>query len=195
MILSATPWTNNSDLMSAARDLGYINGPVLDPTYGKGNWWKGFRPDDLIAHDITIDGVDFRQLPEIDGSVGTVTFDPPYIPQGGRKTSTVQDFLTAYGLHDVPKTNEELRRLIKGGMAEAWRVLRVRGHLLVKCMPYVNGGRLRPMPRWVANDAEAIGFKQVDELVHLRRPGPQPSHPRQMTSRRNYSVLIVFRRG
>jgi hypothetical protein len=192
-VLSATSWSNNSALIADAHRLGYITGTVLDPTYGKGNWWNQVSPDHLISHDIRIDGVDFRHLPEPARSVDTVTFDPPYVPQGGRTTSTTQGFLDAYGLSEVPGNVHELRALIVAGMSEFRRVLRPKGHLLVKCMSFVTGGAWTPMPHRLVADAEALGYVPVDELIHLRRPGPQPHRDYQLTSRRNYSHLLVFR--
>lgn len=192
MILAAHPWKDNSALIADAAALGYIGDRVLDPTFGKGNWWKQHQPVELVGHDITTTGVDFRALPDI-GPFDTVAFDPPYVPVGGRTTTTIDDFNQRYGLVEVPHTNEELRELIRDGMAEFRHVLTKNGTLLVKCMSYVTGGRWRPMPRWVAQDAERLGYVQIDELVHLRRPGPQPNHPVQRTARRNYSMLLVFR--
>lgn len=194
MILSATAWRDNSALIADAHRLGYVTGVVLDPTYGKGNWWREHRPACLITHDIRLDGVDFRALPEADESVDTVAFDPPYVPVGGRQTTTIDEFNDAYGLVDVPRTDAELQRLIFDGMAEAYRVLRPKGLLLVKCMSYVTGGRWRPMPHRVMAEGERLGFVPVDELVHLRRPGPQPHRDYQRTSRRNYSHLLVMRK-
>jgi SAM-dependent methyltransferase len=198
VILSATQWPDNSALIADAHRLGYIRGVVLDPTYGRGNWWKQVTPEQLITHDIRLDGVDFRRLPEPACSVDTVTLDPPYIPQGGRNTSTLieangSSFLDRYGLIDVPGNVHELRALIVDGIAEARRVLRPGGHLLVKCMSFVTGGAWTPMPHRLVAAAEALGYVPVDELLHLRRPGPQPRRDRQLTSRRNYSHLLVFR--
>lgn len=196
-ILAANRWADNAAMIETARDLGYVSGRVLDPTYGRGNWWKNWRPGNLVAHDLMTDGVDFRALPE-EGPFDTITFDPPYIPQGGRDTSTVIEaggstFIDRYGLRDVPGTNTELRALIRDGMKSFTRHITRDGVVLVKCMSYVTGGRWRPMPRWIANDAEELGYIQIDELVHLRSPGPQPNHARQLTARRNYSMLLIFR--
>lgn len=205
MILAAHQWRNNSALIDDARALGYIGSRVLDPTYGRGNWWKKWQPDELVKHDLKLDGVDFRDLPD-EGLFDTVAFDPPYIPQGGRDTSTLgapchhddfkrtkSNFLDSYGLRHGPKTTAELRTLVNDGMTSFTAVLRQRGTLLVKCMSYVNGGAWRAMPRWIANDAEALGYVQIDEFVHLRTPGPQPIRDFQRTARRNYSMLMVFR--
>lgn len=199
MIVAAQAWKDNAALIETARDLGYIGRRVLDPTFGMGNWWKNWQPDELVGHDLKTDGVDFRQLPA-EGLFDTVTFDPPYIPQGGRDSSTLETgkqssstFIDRYGLRHGPRTNNELRALVHDGMASFSTVLARRGTLLVKCMSYVNGGAWRAMPRWIANDAEGLGYIQIDELIHLRHPGPQPHRDRQFTARRNYSMLLVFR--
>ena len=198
-IVAAQAWKRNSDLIETAAALGYIGPRVLDPTYGLGNWWKTYTPIELVAHDWKTDGVDFRTLPD-EGLFDTVAFDPPYIPQGGRATSTLNaepgdtvTFIDRYGLRNGPSTNRDLRALISAGLASFTGVLVQRGTLLVKCMSYVNGSAFQPMPRWIANDAEALGYVQIDELVHLRRPGPQPLRTVQNTARRNYSLLLIFR--
>lgn len=165
---------------------------VLDVTYGRGMFWTDYRPAQLVTHDLALDGVDFRLLPEADASVDVVVFDPPYIPQGGRKTSTVPDFLDRYGLVDVPGTVGELNRLIADGIGEAARVLRPGGRLLVKCMDYVSSGKYHAGRHSVVTAALDAGLTQVDEFVHYSGLGPQPAHRRQLHSRRAHSFLCVF---
>jgi hypothetical protein len=70
----------NGPLIAAVAVLWIRDGDrVLDVTYGRGNFWTKFRPEHLTTHDLTLDGVDFRHLPEDDNSVDVVVFDPPYI--------------------------------------------------------------------------------------------------------------------
>jgi hypothetical protein len=164
-------------------------------TYGKGNFWTDYRPANLTTHDIAIDGVDFRNLPHDSGSFDVVVFDPPYITQGGRDTSTIPDFLDAYGLVEVPKTVTELNLLIWAGMVEARRVLAPKGRLLVKCMDYINGGRYVQGRHTIVRYAEDLELEQVDEFVHYSGTGPQPPRPRQLHSRRAHSFLCVFQKG
>lgn len=172
---------------------------VVDVTYGRGKFWTVYRPENLVAHDLyTVDGVDFRELPEADGSVDVVVFDPPYTSPGGRKTSTVPDFNSRYGLVDVPATPEATKALIADGIDEAARVLRVGGRLLVKTMDYVSSGQLVLGRHHVVTTALACGLRQVDEFVHFSGTGPQPtknrdgSPRRQVHSRRAHSFLCVF---
>lgn len=196
LVESVVKCRENGPLIALAAELWI--GPddsVLDITYGKGNFWTKFMPTGgFWFHDIALDGVDFRDLPEADESVDVVVFDPPYIPQGGRETSTTQDFLTRYGLHDVPKTRGELEVLIAGGMAEAARVLKPSGRLFVKCMDYINGGRFCQGRHNVVTTAHFCGLEQVDEFVHHSGMGPQPKGRRQLHSRRTHSFLCVFQK-
>lgn len=81
-IFAATPWRNNAELIRDIAELGYIKKDdyTLDPTYGRGKWWDLWRPDNLVIHDLyTVDGVDFRELPEADGTFDVVAYDPPYV--------------------------------------------------------------------------------------------------------------------
>lgn len=183
----------NGPLIAAAAVLWIKDDDVvLDATYGRGKFWTDYQPVNLIKHDLALDGVDFRHLPEADSSVDVVVFDPPYIAQGGRDTSTAQDFLGRYGLHDVPKTVDELEKLIRDGMKEAVRVLRPRGRLLVKCMDYISGGRYIAGRHHVVSTALELSLEQVDEFVHYSGLGPQPPRVRQLHSRRAHSLLCVF---
>lgn len=158
---------------------------VLDPTYGKGGWWRKFRPDRFVAHDLyKLDGVDFRALPEESGSVDVVAFDPPYVPPGGRETSTIKGMHDDYGMDTSPRTPALCRGLIADGIAECARVLKPRtGVLLVKSQDYVWGGRMMPGHQWALDDAGKVRgrtddmthmLERVDEFVHITGTGPQP---------------------
>ena len=179
---AATLWINTTD-------------HVADVTYGRGNFWTDYRPTNLITHDLALDGVDFRHLPEDDASFDVVVFDPPYMAQGGRDSSTFKEFLARYGLLDVPKTVSEVETLIRDGMAEARRVLKPKGRLFVKCMDYINGGRFVQGRHFVVSTAAELGFEQVDEFIHYSGIGAQPDRPRQLHSRRAHSFLCIFGKG
>lgn len=177
VILKAFPWRSNAELIAdAVVPLGYIKpgDRVLDVTYGKGVWWKKYCPKIMIAHDIKIDGVDFRKLPEADGYVDVVAFDPPYVSPGGRETSTTTSFNEGYGIDVCPPTVKGLLEMNCGGVEEAYRVLAKRGKLLIKCENYVSGGNYRDEAYKLLAYAQSCGFKMLDEFVHLGTPNRQP---------------------
>ena len=99
-VMAAGTWANNAELIrDAVVPLGYLRAEwrTLDPTYGLGNWWSRWRPERLHAHDLdpakAPDGpMDFTALDYPDGYFDAVTFDPPYMAPGGRKTTSTTDF-------------------------------------------------------------------------------------------------------
>ena len=197
MILSAGQWANNGDLIADVFAIPTIReaGPVVDLTYGEGKFWTKWRPDGLVAHDLKVDGVDFTALPEADGSYGVAVFDPPYTHGGGTKGESVADFQHRYGVgHGAPTTWGALLRLVLDGFAEAARVTRKGGFVIVKSMPYVASGRLRHTPFEINRRAHAHGCRLYDEFVLVRRPGPDTARRAngQLHARHNHSVLQVF---
>lgn len=185
---------------------------VLDATYGKGKWWSKFEPARLRKNDIdpeadTLWHYDFRQFPEAWADLyDVVAYDPPYIAQGGRTTSTLHNtqkdgMLDRYGLHDVPTTHGALRHFTREGAAECLRVLRPGGVLLWKTMDYINSGCYQSGLRDALIFLNAPDTAElVDIFVHHSGTGPQPltnrdgTPRRQVHSRRAHSYLLVGRK-
>jgi hypothetical protein len=136
-------------------------------------------------------------MPENDGSVRVVCFDPPYISTGSRETSTVDDLYARYGLGEL-KGWRAVRSLIDAGLVECARVLAPRGYLLVKCMDYVESGHKVWNTFHVVAHAESIGLELVDRFIHLSGGGPQVTTnldgtPREQKHAREVSsMLLVF---
>lgn len=181
----------NADLVAKVAPL-YLTGSVLDVTYGKGSWWNRYRPEGLVAHDLDPtkgDGVSFLDLPEADRSVDTVTFDPPYIPQGGVKSGGAATFRDRYGLE--PMNRAELVALIRGGMSECCRV--ARRFVLAKAGDYSNGRQFFLGHLDFIEAATESGWYVHDLIVHSGRPGIGSGREEQRRARRAHSYLIVFR--
>jgi hypothetical protein len=51
-VLAVAAWPTNAELIADVARLGYIRGRVWDATYGRGVWWKLYRPACLLASDI-----------------------------------------------------------------------------------------------------------------------------------------------
>lgn len=163
-------------------------------TYGRGMWWRRFTPELFARHDLALDGVDFRALPEADSSWDTVCFDPPYVPRSGRTDATMQrdqDFRERFGLAE-PRSEAQLRELINAGLAECARVSR--RWLLVKANDYCNGKQFRVGHVRVIAEAERIGLRVHDLIVHASGTGPGGGQIHQVRrARRAHSYLIVLR--
>lgn len=177
-----TPWRSNAELIArGVVPLGYLRlfDRVIDPTYGRGAWWKEWQPSFLTHHDITQDGVDFRKLPEDDASFDVAAFDPPYVCTGGRETSTIGEFNDRYGLKDAPRTPQALAEMNADGLAECRRVVKPGGLVLAKTANYVWSGKLFPGAYGVLETALSLGFTVVDWFVHTGTVRPQPPRSRK----------------
>lgn len=191
--------TNNAEAIRDAAQLGYLAGAVLDTTYGLGRFWKLWTPDHLVAVDLNPTrsrdwplGVDVRDLPFDDATFDAVVFDPPYKLNGtstGRGASASDE---DYGVEQY-MGRVERHQMIRDGITEAHRVARPGGHVLVKCMDQVNGGRVRWQTREFADHAEALGARLVDAL-HVQGYRAQPAGRSQQHARRDYSTLLVLRK-
>lgn len=172
---------------------------VCDLTWGKGGWWKIWIPQNFVGHDLhTLDGVDFRALPEADSVYDVVAFDPPYVSIGGRETTGIPEMHEKYGMHTTPRTPAETMTMIEDGIREGARVLVSGGRLLVKCSDYISSGQFQMGHHAVIEAALRTGLTQVDEFIHFTGTGPQPtenldgSKRQQVHSHRAHSFLCVF---
>lgn len=186
----------NSDLIRDLIRLGYIpcgrDSIVLDPTYGLGVFWNQQRPDGLIASDLDPDkspcgsSIDATDLPWGDGFADCIVLDPPYKLNG-----TPDPGIDArYGV-DKPATPDQRMDLIHAMVAEAARVVRPGGTVLVKCQDQVVSGRVRWQTQEIPRRAERHGLRLADQLF-LGSYRPQPAGRRQVHARRNYSTMLVF---
>ena len=194
-VLAADTWTTNAHLIEDVARLGYLQPTdrVLDPTYGRGVWWQRWMPGELVAHDLGMDGVDFRYLPHDAGTFDAAAYDPPYVCVGGRRTTGTADLHDRYGLTDAPTTPAGLQELINAGLAEVARVVKPGGIVLCKCQDYVSSGQLWPGTYYTTQAALGMGLRLVDRLEHVAGIRPQPPGRRQVHARRNLSTLLVFR--
>lgn len=208
-VLAASGWTTNAHMIEACAELDYVKPTdlILDPTYGRGVWWRRWQPTEQVGGRLdradllgeyltdegtlwtrdtpfvvsppTVVGADFRSLPWEDDEYDVVAFDPPYVSTGGRETSTIPDFNARFGLHDAPRTPEALQNMNADGLEECMRVVKPGGIVLAKAMPYVSSGKL-----WLGDYnltfwAHELGFEVQDRLIHLGRPRPQPQRTRR----------------
>lgn len=207
-ILAIGEYGNNANMIAAAAELGFIEGEVLDCTFGEGKFWSRFQPEDLVTNDVRKAAdlhYDCRSFPFDDDWCDTVVFDPPYKLAGRRGDGgrTVGDLTmdARYGTERYMPV-AEVMGLLRDGTTEACRLSRK--WVLVKCQDQVCGSRIHWQTDHVTNAAAAGGFWKAAEL-HLRRKRAQTKRTRkgpdgkrvpspQLNPRMNYSTLLIFER-
>ena len=138
--------TDNSDLIAAAIKLHLrMASPLFaDVTYGPGVFWRRANGVRLIASDIRpLPGIavqaDFQALPYRDAAFDGLVLDPPYVhhPATHHTTERYNSGTTDGMDHDG------ILNLYRAGIAEAARVLKPDGILLIKCKDEVESGQQR----------------------------------------------------
>lgn len=179
---------------------------VADVTWGKGVFWQKVPRGryQVKATDIQT-GVDCRDLPYAAGSLDCVVLDPPYMEGLFRKT---EDHMAGGGTHSAfranysngkatteagPKWHAAVTDLYFKAGAEAFRVLRCEGVLIVKCQDEVSANRQWLTHVEIINEYERLGFYCKDLFVVVRTNTPVVSRlKKQEHARKNHSYFLVF---
>ena len=194
-VLAAANWANNAELVADVAKMGWLDGKVLDLTYGMGKFWSVFEPDALTKNDVNPDKGDHHyraQQPPLKwvNSFDAVVFDPPY-RMSGRPDSAMG---SQYGI-DVPRSKYELLGLLADGTRGAAACVKKGGWLHVKCQAQINGGKYVDQPRLVVDTVTELGtFTYRAPWYLMSVPIPQPAGRRQLNPRNNVSVLLSFQR-
>ena len=200
---------DNSEVFPRVLELHVPPGAkVADVTHGKGVFWRKVPADRyrLFATDIKT-GVDCRSLPYRAGEMDCVVLDPPYMEGFFRD----DDSLSANGTHVTfrgyysngerpaalsAKWHNAVLELYLQAAAEAARVLRKGGVLIVKCQDEVSAGVQRMTHIEIIVNLARMGFYAKDMFVVVRRNKPGVSRVmRQVHARKNHSYFLVFEAG
>ncbi len=157
--------------------------PILDTTYGSGDFWVGSTRDvygcDTDPQRAKNCVADFRSLPFADGQFPTVVFDPPFHPYVG---SAEEKQFKGLG-----KNDKELRTQFDAGLKECWRV--TSRHLLVKCQGFVHNHTPQWMPLWCVSVCGEPFEWLVVARDHKRISGRWKN---TFSLRRNHADYLIF---
>lgn len=185
---------SNAELMAYVQPLWFRPGDVvLDPTYGRGNWWTVWRPQHLIRHDLALDGIDFRYPVEPAGTVDVIAFDPPYTSSGSDTSSKLIGMRAAYGVAN--NGWEDCFALVRAGIKALSPLLKPTGRLLVKAQDYTESGRKHDGLTNVAMAAQESGLEFLGRVFHHSGHRKQPARRRQLTVHEDGSFLMCYGRG
>lgn len=173
---------------------------IADVTYGKGVFWKNidlekyhFFPSDITS------GIDCRDLPYQNSSFDCVVLDPPYMhTPGGTAHTNHQNYEQYYqnnAASSDKKYHEAVLDLYFKASAEASRVLRNKGILIIKCQDEVCANKQRLTHVEIINELTKYNFIIEDLFVITRVNKPGVSRIiKQIHARKNHSYFLVFRK-
>jgi hypothetical protein len=181
-IMAVRDWGNNSHLIEDLFTLGYLTDEmtILDPTYGKGTFWKRHQPRFLTKSDLDprfgdVEAYDFTALPCPDCCFDAVVFDPDYKMQGTSSNAGPASSNGAYGMDREYRPVDTQLGIIGQGLAECVRVTKPKGVIVVKCMDQIVSGA----PVWqtdrVTTTMDELGCDKIAEFMLLGHR-KQPTH-------------------
>jgi hypothetical protein len=182
-----------------------VGSKIADVTYGLGVFWRNVDLEDyeLVPSDIKT-GLDCRKLPYKAGSFDCVVLDPPYMEGLYRKTN---GHLAGSGSHSAfrvaysngqettsgPKWHDAVLEMYYRAGAEAYRILRQDGVLIVKCQDEVSANTQRLTHVEIINHFAQRGFYAKDLFVVMRTNSPCITRlKKQVHARKNHSYFLVF---
>ena len=154
---------------------------VLDPTYGKGMFWKFEHGLNLVTSDKFLPAqikADFCCLPFETAKFDAVVFDPPYYAGEGDPKQT-KYFIREKGV--------SVRDLYVLGLVEVSRTVKNKGIIVVKC---TDGCPYYPMMPWILN----LGSGKYLDVVIKINLGVKNFHPSKVHHklRTCHSYFIVL---
>lgn len=178
---------------------------IADVTFGTGVFWKNIDVTkyDLLTSDIST-GVDCRELPYENESLDALVLDPPYMEgllrankEHKAGNGAYSAFREYYSNGDEtspgPKWHAAVTDLYFKAGAEASRVLKENGVLIVKCQDEVSANRQWLTHVEIINHYEQLGFYTRDLFVVVRTNKAGISRLlKQVHARKNHSYFLVF---
>lgn len=196
----------NAELFPQILALHVSNGAkVADVTYGSGVFWKNvdLSKYELLPSDIAT-GIDCRVLPYEPQSLDALVLDPPYMEgllrankdhkAGNGTYAAFREFYSnGDELNEGPKWHAAVTDLYYKAGAEAYRVLKDNGVMIVKCQDEVSANRQWLTHVEIINYYEQLGFYTKDLFVVVRQNKAGVSRIlKQVHARKNHSYFLVF---
>ena len=196
----------NADLFPQILKLHVSEGStVADVTFGSGVFWKKVDRSkyELLATDISM-GVDCRKLPYSVSSLDALVLDPPYMEgllRSNQQHKAGNGSFSAFRKYysngdekdDGPRWHAAVSDLYFKAGAEAFRVLKEGGVMIVKCQDEVSANRQWLTHVEIINYYQQLGFYTKDVFVLVRNNKVGVARlKKQVHARKNHSYFLVF---
>ena len=170
-------------------------GFYLDPTYSKGQIYKGL-PGPEFKYDLnpkTKDTrkADCRDLPIPNNKAPNIVFDPPFIT--GSHVAGKQGKMK--GRFSYFKNPKELLDMYQKSMEEFYGILEPGGFLIFKCQDTIDSRKQYIIHNEIINRAQEIGYYTRDLFILLAKSRLiHPRHRNQQHTRKFHCYYLVFQK-
>ena len=181
----------------------HCNGDIeLDPTYSKGNFYKGNIKEPKYKFDISpqINGVikaNAENLPLDDDSLNTIMFDPPFLATTGKSLQEDNDNNKINKRFGVYPNEKALHQFYTNALTEFHRILKKDGILIFKCQDKVSSGKQYLSHVFIINEASRIGYypKDIFILLAKNRIVADWQLKNQKNARKFHSYFLVLQKS
>lgn len=146
----------------------------LDPTYGRGNFYKKAIKEPIHRFDITplydyVLPYDSTNLPFENSYLNTIIFDPPFLATKGKSLKENKNNNIINKRFTVYPTEKELHNYYYKSLLEFERILKYKGILIFKCQDKVSSGTQYMSHLFIMNKAIETGFYIKDFFILLAK--------------------------
>ena len=191
---------NQEEIIQSIIDLYCPDGIEVDPTYSKGNFYKGTIAEPLHKFDIKPYNSSIRQscatnLPLSDSSISSIMFDPPFLATTGKSLTKNDGSNKINKRFGVFKNENELHSFYHLALSEFYRVSKKNGILIFKCQDKVSSGKQYFSHCFIYEKARLLGWYPQDLFVLLAKNRIVANWQRnQRHCRKYHSYFWVFRK-
>lgn len=173
----------------------------LDPTYSKGNFYKGSIKQPKYKFDLfpqlkNVEKANAEHLPLDSESINTIMFDPPFLATKGKSLKIDNESNKINKRFGVYPTEKELHTFYINALSEFYRLLKKGGVLIFKCQDKVSSGTQYFSHNFIINQANNIGFYTKDMFVLLAKNRIMADWQlrNQKNARKFHSYYLVFQK-
>jgi hypothetical protein len=192
-------YNTNDDVIKNIMKLYNIEQFDLDCTYSSGNFWKNLKgpkiKTDLFPKNDTIIQADSENLPFEDGSMTSITYDPPFVIAGKSYRDNKEGSSIIAKRYEGYESYSHLTKNYYNTLKELYRITEKGGIVVFKCQDTVSGGKNHFTHCLIMNMAINIGFYPRDMFVlhnNVRINSFGTKWTKQEHARKYHSYFWVF---